>query len=145
MRIAIGSDHAGFALKELVKGFLQEAGHEVTDCGCNGPESVHYPVYGKAVAEKVQKGEADAGVLVCFTGIGMSMTANRCKGVRAALCRSCDEAFMTRQHNDANILVLGAKYTFPEDARSILKTFLDTPFSGGERHALRIRLIDEEQ
>ena len=84
MRIAIGSDHAGFALKELVKGFLAEAGHEVIDCGCDGPESVHYPVYGKLVAEKVQKGECGKGVLICFTGIGMSMVANRYAGVRAA-------------------------------------------------------------
>jgi len=143
MRIAIGSDHAGFALKELVKGFLEKDGHEVLDCGCFGPESVHYPVYGKQVAEKVQKGDCDKGVLICFTGIGMSMVANRFPGVRAALCRSCDEAFLTRQHNDANVLVLGAKYSFEEDARAILKTFLNTPFSGGERHALRIAMIEK--
>lgn len=144
MRIAIGSDHAGFELKGKLIAFLKEQGLEVVDCGCNGPESVHYPVYGKAVAEKVQKGESDFGILICFTGIGMSMVANRYEGVRAALCRSCDEAFMTRQHNDANILVLGAKYTFQPDAFSIAMMFLKTPFSGGERHALRIKMIEKE-
>lgn len=144
MRIAIGSDHAGFELKGKLITFLKEQGLDVVDCGCNGPESVHYPVYGKAVAEKVQKGEVDFGLLICFTGIGMSMVANRYPGVRAALCRSCDEAFMTRQHNDANILVLGAKYTFETDAYPIAMTFLKTPFSGGERHALRIKMIEKE-
>ena len=144
MRIAIGSDHAGFELKGKLIAFLKEQGLDVVDCGCNGPESVHYPVYGKAVAEKVQKGEVDFGLLICFTGIGMSMVANRYPGVRAALCRSCDEAFMTRQHNDANILVLGAKYTFETDAYPIAMTFLKTPFYGGERHALRIKMIEKE-
>ena len=144
MRIAIGSDHAGFELKGKLIAFLKEQGLEVVDCGCNGPESVHYPVYGKAVAEKVQKGEADFGLLICFTGIGMSMVANRYPGVRAALCRSCDEALMTRLHNDANILVLGAKYTFQPDAFSIAMMFFKTPFSGEERHALRIKMIEKE-
>lgn len=143
MRIALGSDHAGFALKENLKAYLEENGHEVIDCGCFGTASVNYPVFAKEVSKLVAAGGCERGLLICFTGIGMSIAANRVKGIRAALCRSCDEAFMTRQHNDANILVLGAKYTSEIDARVILQTFLETPFSEGERHKLRISLIEE--
>lgn len=143
MKIAIGSDHAGFELKSGLVEYLKSLGHEVVDTGCFGKESVHYPEFAKAVALEVGKGACDFGVLVCFTGFGMAMAAGRFKGVRPAVCRSVDEAEMTRAHNCANVLVLGAKYTFMGDARAIVSAFLETPFSEGERHKARIAMVEE--
>ncbi len=138
--IAIGSDHAGFSLKEQLKNWLIEQGYKVKDLGTHSTESVDYPDYGKAVALCVDSGEADRGVLVCGTGIGISIAANRIKGVRAALCRSGFEARLAREHNDANILALGQRITATEAAIDCVEEFLKTPF-GGDRHVKRVALL----
>ena len=141
--IAIGSDHGGYELKEAVKKHLTEAGYEILDCGCDSKESCDYPVYGKAVARKVQSGEAEKGILICGTGIGISITANKFKGIRAALCSDCFSAQATREHNDANILAMGARVVGEGLALKIVDTFLNTPFSEGERHKRRIAMIED--
>ncbi|NPA49647.1 MAG: ribose 5-phosphate isomerase B [Thermodesulfobacteria bacterium] len=141
MKIALGSDHAGFELKEKIKKFLAEAGHEPLDLGCFSPESVDYPVYGVKVAKSVLSGEAERGILVCGTGLGMSMVANRFSGIRAALCHEPFSARMSRLHNDANILALGGRIIGDVLAFEIVKVFLETPFEGG-RHARRVKQID---
>ncbi|NPA41084.1 MAG: ribose 5-phosphate isomerase B [Aquificae bacterium] len=140
MKIALGSDHAGFALKERIKKFLIEKGYEVLDFGTTSEESTHYPLFAQDVALAVQKGEADRGILVCGTGIGMSITANKFRGVRAALC--CNEymAKMSRLHNDANVLCLGDRVLGEDLALAIVETWINTPFEGG-RHAKRVELI----
>ena len=143
MRVALGSDHAGYSLKKQVAEFLLSRGVELTDCGAFSEERVDYPDYGFDVAEKVARGEADAGVLVCWTGIGMSMAANKVNGIRAALCRDVQCAELSRQHNDANILVLSCLQTPPKEAFEILAKWLDTPFSNDERHIRRIRKLSE--
>ena len=143
MKIAVGSDHGGFALKEAVKKHLEAKGIEVEDFGCYSTESVDYAVYGAKVAHCVADGKADYGVLVCSTGIGISMAANKVKGIRAALCSDCFSAEATRLHNDANILALGGRVTGPGLAVKIVDTFLHTEFSGEERHARRISMIEE--
>ena len=142
MKIALGADHAGFELKEKIKAFLTEEGHEVLDLGCFSKESVDYPVYGVKVARALLKGEAERGVLVCGTGLGMSMVANRFPGIRAALCHEPFTARMSRLHNDANILVLGGRVIGDVLALEMVKVFLETPFEGG-RHQRRINQIDE--
>ena len=141
--IAIGSDHGGFALKQDVMKHLTELGLEYKDYGTYTEDSCDYPVYGEAVARAVADGEAEKGIVICGTGIGISIAANKIPGVRAALCGDCFSAEMTRQHNDANILALGARVTGPGLALKILDTFLDTPFSEGERHIRRINMIEE--
>ncbi len=141
MKIALGADHAGFELKEKIKKFLEENGHEALDFGCFSTESVDYPVYGVKVAKAVLSGEAERGVLVCGTGLGMSMVANRFSGIRAALCHEPFSARMSRLHNDANVLVLGGRVIGDVLALEVVKTFLETPFEGG-RHARRIEQID---
>jgi ribose 5-phosphate isomerase B len=138
--IAIGSDHAGFDLKEELKDWLIGRGYAVKDLGTHSTESVDYPDYGKAVGQCVDSGEAGKGVLVCGTGIGISIAANRIKGVRAALCRSGLEARLARDHNDANILALGSRITGTEAAKDCVEEFLKTPF-GGEHHAKRVALL----
>ena len=130
-------------MKEHLKSVLKKNNYEVFDAGCNSADSVHYPIYGQAVAKKISSDEIKKGVLICTTGIGMSMTANRFKGVRAALCHNEDSAKMSRLHNDSNILVFGAKYHSPEQAEKILKVWLDTDFEAG-RHLDRIKLIDNK-
>ena len=135
--IAVASDHAGFDLKEILKRDLQEAGHEVLDLGTHSTASVDYPDFGKAVAEAVASGRADLGVVVCGTGIGISIAANRNPGVRAALCHSGLEARLAREHNDANVLALGSRIIGVEAARDALHAFLNTDFAGG-RHAGRV-------
>lgn len=140
MKIALGSDHAGFPLKEALKGMLE--GHEIVDLGCFTPERVDYPVVGKELAEKVSRGDFDRGILVCGSGIGISMAANRVRGARAALCSEPLSARLSREHNDANILCMGARLVGEEMANAILQAFLETPFSGG-RHEQRIRLLDQ--
>ena len=143
MKIAIGSDHGGFDLKEKIIAHLKERGDEVDDKGCFDKTSVDYPIYGKAVAESVAAGEADKGIVVCTTGIGISITANKVPGIRCALCSETVSAKYTRLHNDANVLALGGAFTGPIPALEIVDTFLDTPFSGEEKHQRRINMISE--
>lgn len=141
MKIAIGSDHAGLELKRILvaQGL---AGHEVVDVGTHSPKSTDYPIYAFRVAGMVASGEADLGVLICGTGIGMSMAASRVKGVRAALCTTEYMARMARAHNDANVLCLGGRVLGPDQALSILQAFLAAEFEGG-RHARRVRMVEE--
>ena len=143
--IAIGSDHGGYALKTEVIKYLEGRGLEYKDYGCYDLSSCDYPTYGKAVAQAVVSGEADRGIVICTTGIGISITANKFKGIRCALCSDTESARLTRLHNDANILAMGAGIIGPNLALSITETFLDTPFSGEERHARRVRLIEEDE
>lgn len=141
--IALGCDHGGYALMQEVKAHLEERGLEYKDFGTYSEESCDYPVFGKKAAQAVASGECEKGVLICGTGIGISITANKIRGIRAALCGDCFSAQATRQHNDANMLAMGARTTGPGLALMILDTFLDTPFSGEERHARRIAQIEE--
>ena len=141
--IGIGSDHGGFALKEAIKKHLEERGLEYKDFGTYSDASCDYPVYGRAVAKAVAAGECELGILICGTGIGISITANKVPGVRAALCSDCFSAEATRLHNNANILALGARVLGEGLALKIVDTFLDTPFSNDERHIRRISMIEE--
>jgi ribose 5-phosphate isomerase B len=140
MRLIVGSDHAGFALKEQVKAYLQGEGHDVTDVGTTGEESVDYPDYAALVGQAVAAGEADFGVLVCGSGLGMAIAANKVPGVRAVQLMDAEMAKMSRMHNDANVVTLAGRYTEPLKAEAILDTFLTTPFEGG-RHQLRVDKI----
>ncbi len=139
--ILMGSDHAGFPLKQIVGEFLKTCGHEVIDLGTDGVSSVNYVDYGKKVAKAVSLGHADKGILVCGTGIGMSIVANRFPGVRAALCSDVFSARMSRMHNDSNILVMGGRLIGDILACEIVRVWLETPFEGG-RHLERIVSID---
>ena len=141
MKIALACDHGGYALKEKVKGWLTEAGHEVRDFGCYGVESVDYPDFAIPAAEAVASGEADRAVLLCTTGIGVSISANKVRGVRCALCTDTMTARMTREHNDTNALAIGAGVVGENLAKEILFTWLKTPFSGAARHQRRIDKI----
>lgn len=140
--IAIGSDHGGYALKCEVEKYLESKGLEFKDYGCYDTSSCDYPVYGKAVAEAVATGEAEKGIVICTTGIGISITANKVKGIRCALCADTLSASLTRLHNNSNVLALGAGIVGPNLAISIVDTFLNTEFSGDERHQRRIDLIE---
>ena len=138
MRVVIGSDHAGFDQKERIKAHLAEEGYELTDVGtANAEDSVDYPDFAIAASRLVASGKAGLGVLVCGTGIGMSIAANKVRGVRAALCNDLYTARMARQHNNANVLSIGARIVAPELAEEITRIFLDTQFEGG-RHQRRI-------
>lgn len=141
--VAIGSDHGGFALKEEIKKHLDERGIVYKDLGTYSEESCDYPVYGKAVAYAVAGGECDRGIVICGTGIGISLAANKVLGIRAALCTDCYMAEMSRLHNDANILALGARVIGTGLALKVTDTFLDTNFSENERHKRRISLIED--
>ena len=141
--IGIGSDHGGYELKEKVKKHLEERGLAYKDFGTYSTASCDYPVYGRAVAKAVASGECDRGIIICGTGIGISITANKVKGRRAALCSDCFSTQATREHNDANILAMGARVLGDGLAMKIVDTFLDTPFSGDERHVRRISMIEE--
>ncbi|MEI3062104.1 MAG: ribose 5-phosphate isomerase B [Oscillospiraceae bacterium] len=141
--IAIGSDHGGFELKKEVMAHLDARGLEYKDFGTYSDASCDYPVYGKAVAKAVASGECERGIIICGTGIGISIAANKVHGIRAALCGDCFSAEATRQHNDANVLALGARVVGPGLALKIVDTFLDTPFSNGERHIRRIEMIED--
>ena len=141
--IAIGCDHAGFELKQVIMTHLKDKGFEFEDFGCYSHESVHYPIYGKKVAEAVASGKYEKGILICGTGIGISIAANKVKGVRAALCGDCYSAEATRLHNDANILALGARVVGSGLAEMIVDTFLNTRFSGVQKHQTRIDMLDE--
>ena len=141
--IAIGSDHGGFELKGIIIKHLEERGLEYKDFGTYSSDSCDYPVYARAVAHAVADGECERGIVICGTGIGISIAANKVPGIRAALCGDCYSAEMARQHNDANVLALGARVTGAGLAVKIADTFLNTPFSGGERHCRRINMIED--
>ena len=141
--IAIGSDHGGFDMKELLKAHMESKGYEVKDCGTYSKESCDYPTFGHAVAKAVADGSCEKGVVVCTTGIGISISANKVPGIRCALCSEPLSARMTRLHNDANVLALGGAMIGNNLALEILDTFLETEFSGEERHQRRIDLIEQ--
>src|SRR5438270_9552778 len=136
MKIAIAADHAGFALKEMLRQKLADEGHEVVDFGAASADSCDYPDFAQPVARDVARGRSDRGILVCSTGIGMAMAANKVAGVRAAPAQSEDEVRLTREHNDANVLTLGARYLNEDRAAGLIGIFLQTEFTGG-RHARR--------
>ncbi|MGI6019381.1 MAG: ribose 5-phosphate isomerase B [Marvinbryantia sp.] len=142
--IAIGCDQAGYALKQEIIKHLEARGLAYEDFGCYSTDPVDYPIYGKKVAHAIVEGKCERGILICGTGIGISIAANKVKGIRAALCTDCFTAEATRLHNDANILALGGRVVGPGLALKIVDTFLDTPFSGAERHARRVSMIEEE-
>jgi ribose 5-phosphate isomerase B len=141
--IALGSDHGGFSLKQEIIAYLKEQKLEFKDYGCFNEEACDYPVYGKAVAKSIVSGECDKGIVICGTGIGISIAANKIKGIRAALCSDCFSAEATRSHNDANILALGARVVGPGLAIKIVDTFLNTEFSEEDRHKNRIIQIED--
>ena len=140
--LAIGSDHGGYALKQAIIRHLEERGLACKDYGTYSEASCDYPDFGRAVAQAVAAGEAEFGIIICGTGIGISITANKVPGIRAALCGDCFSAEATRSHNDANVLALGARVVGEGLALKIVDTFLDTPFSNDERHIRRIRKIE---
>ena len=140
MKIAMGSDHGGFDLKEQIKAWLQENGHEVVDFGCHSKESCDYPDFVAAAARAVASGQCERGIVICTTGIGISITANKVKGIRCALCSDPWSAEMTRRHNDANMLAMGAGVVGPLLAQRIVEAFLSFAFEGG-RHQRRVDKI----
>ena len=142
MLVALGSDHGGYDLKQEVIGYLKEKGIAFKDFGCMGKESCDYPEYGRAAAEAVAGGECDMGLVICTTGIGISIVANKVKGIRCALCADTVSARLTREHNDANMLAMGAGIIGKNLALGIVETFLGTPFSGEEKHARRVKAIE---
>lgn len=141
--IALASDHGGFALKQTIAKHLSARGLEYKDYGCFSEASCDYPDFGKAAANAVASGECERGIVICGTGIGISITANKVHGIRCALCGDCFSAEATRQHNDANMLALGARVTGSGLALKIVDTFLDTPFSNDARHIRRINKIED--
>ncbi len=141
MKIALAADHGGFELKEKVKAYLQDKDYDVLDLGCNTDESVDYPSYGKACGEAVASGEAERGIVICGTGIGISIAANKVKRIRCALCTSLFMAEMSRKHNDSNILSLGGRILEHDFALNIVEVWLSTEFEGG-RHQRRVDLLD---
>lgn len=141
--IAIGSDHGGYDLKEAVIAHLREQDIAYKDYGCYDKNSCDYPVFGRAVAEAVAAGECEKGIVICTTGIGISITANKVKGIRCALCADTLTARMTREHNDANVLAMGGGIVGPNLGISIVDTFLNTEFSGEEKHQRRVGLIEQ--
>lgn len=144
MKLAIASDHGGYALKEQIKVHLAEkdSSIEIIDLGTHSEESVDYPIYGKLCGETVAKGEADLGIVCCGTGIGISIAANKVKGIRCGLCTSVEMAHLTKQHNNANMIALGGRTTAPELAFQIVDEWLDTEFEGG-RHQRRVDMLNE--
>ena len=141
--IALGCDQAGFELMQDVKTYLTGNGYEFKDFGTYSTEACDYPVYGKSVANAIASGECDKGILVCGTGIGISIAANKVPGIRAAVCTDCFTAEATRQHNDANVLALGGRVVGKGLALKIVETFLTTPFSNAERHVRRVNMLDQ--
>ena len=142
MKIAIGCDHGGYVLKDADIGCLKKRGIEVIDCGTNSTDSVDYPVFGEKVARLVAKGECEKGVVMCGTGIGISIAANKVKGIRCALCHDEYTAKMTAMHNNSNVLAMGGRVVTPEKAVQILENWLDTQFEGG-RHIKRVDMLTE--
>ncbi len=143
MKIVIANDHAGVELKKEVKAYMESLGHEVFNIGTDSEESCHYPEYGKKAADMVVSGEAELGVLICGTGVGISLAANKVKGIRCGVCSEATTARLIRQHNNANMIALGARVVGPELAKDIVKTFLESEFEGGGRHQIRIDMISE--
>lgn len=143
LKVAIGCDHGGFELKNLILKHLEERDIEFKDCGCFEEKSCNYPDYAKLVADSVLNGDCELGILICGTGIGMSMAANKIHGIRAALCCDCFSAEATKEHNNANVLCLGARVTGSGLAVKIVDTFLDTDFSNDERHIRRISMLED--
>jgi ribose 5-phosphate isomerase B len=143
MRIAIGSDHAGFKYKEMIRQFLNASGHRVQDFGTSSEKPVDYPLFVRPVAEAVARGEVERGIVLGGSGNGEAMAANRIKGVRCALCWNVETARLARQHNDSNILSFGQRLVAEDDALEIVRVWLGTPFEGG-RHLRRIQLLDVE-
>jgi len=141
MKLAIGADHGGYELKKAVITHLQKQGHEVVDYGCDSPERCDYPIYGERVARAVAGGECELGVLICGTGIGISLAANRVPGIRAAVCSETYSAQLTREHNNANIIAFGARVVGEGTAFMIVDAFLNAEFQGG-RHAERVAMLD---
>ncbi len=141
MKIAIGADHAGYRLKDEIVPVLKAMGHEIIDVGCDCSDSVDYPDYALPVCDKVVGGEAERGILICGTGIGMSIAANKTHGIRCALVHDMFSAKATREHNDTNVLAMGERVIGPGLAAEIVKIWLETPFSGGERHQNRINKV----
>jgi ribose 5-phosphate isomerase B len=141
MKIAIGADHAGFRLKDEVIDFLKKQGHEVEDFGCHCADSIDYPDYALPVCEQVVNGNAERGILICGTGIGMTIAANKVPGIRCALVHDLFSAKATREHNDSNVLAMGERVIGPGVALEIINIWLDTPFSEGPRHVNRIQKI----
>lgn len=144
MIIAVGSDHAGYEgdppqFKPAIMQYLQSLGHQVIDCGTSGAQSVDYPDFADAVCREVLAGRAEAGILICGTGIGMGIAANRHPGIRAAVCATRDMARLSREHNDANVLCFGKRILDLDEAVELLNIWLSTPFSGGERHCRRVQ------
>jgi len=142
MKIAVGSDHGGFELKKAVIAHLEKQGYECVDFGCHSPERCDYPVYGEKAARAVASGECELGVLICGTGIGISLAANKVKGIRAAVCSEPYSAKLTREHNNANIIAFGARVVGEGTAMMIVDAFLNAQFQGG-RHAKRVAMLDE--
>ncbi|HID98481.1 MAG TPA: ribose 5-phosphate isomerase B [Thermodesulfobacteriaceae bacterium] len=142
MKIAIGSDHGGFLLKERTRKLVEQMGHQVHDAGCYSTDSVDYPVQGRKVAELVASGAYERGILICGTGIGMSMVANRTPGIRATLCHELFTARMSREHNDSNILCMGERVIGPGIAEEVVRIWLSTSFAGG-RHRRRLDMLEE--
>ena len=142
MKLAIGNDHVGYELKLIIKKHLEDLGHQVIDFGSDSSQSCDYPVYGKKVAQAVASGECELGVLVCGTGIGISLAANKVRGIRAAVCSEPYSAQMARRHNNANIIAFGARVVGRDMAEMIGDSFLQAQFEGG-RHARRVALLDE--
>lgn len=140
--IAIGCDHGGYELKLEILKYLEKKGFEYKDYGCDSKDSVDYPIYARKVGQAILDGECEKGILICGTGIGISIAANKMKGIRCALCSDCFSAEATRLHNDTNIVALGGRVVGPELAIKIVDTFLNTEFSGDERHARRIGMIE---
>ena len=142
--IALGCDHGGYELMQEVKALLTKRGLEYKDFGCYSTDAVDYPEYGRAAAEAVASGECESGIVICGTGIGISISANKVPGIRCALCADSTSAKLTRLHNNANVLALGAGIVGNNLALEIVKTFLETEFSGEERHQRRIDLIESK-
>jgi ribose 5-phosphate isomerase B len=142
LKIAIANDHAAVEMKQEIKAYLEELGHEVTDFGTNSHDSCNYPEYGEKVGRAVAAGEADCGVLICGTGVGISIAANKVKGIRAAVCSDTTTAHLVKEHNNANIIAFGARIVGIEQAKDIVKAYLDAEFMGG-RHQTRIDMIHD--
>lgn len=142
MRIAIGCDHGGFELKRALLDWLTREGEDVTDCGCPSTDRVDYPLYAHAVCREIQEGRADIGILVCKTGEGMTMVANKHRGIRAALVYNLDVASLAREHNDANVICFGASFMGLDQAEACVKKFLETGFAGG-RHTARVDMMEK--
>lgn len=142
MKLAIGNDHVGYELKLIIKKHLEDLGHQVIDFGSDSSQSCDYPVYGKKAAQAVASGECELGVLICGTGIGISLAANKVRGIRAAVCSEPYSAQMARRHNNANIIAFGARVIGRDMAEMIVDSFLQAQFEGG-RHARRVALLDE--